>query len=33
VRFRSARERRSVVLIVTSGREHGTAYRIAYRAR
>jgi hypothetical protein len=32
-RFRSARERGSVVLIVTSGREHGTAYRVSYRAR
>jgi hypothetical protein len=32
-RFRSVRERQSVVLIVTSGREAGTAYRVAYRAR
>ena len=32
LRLRNARERRSVVLIVTSGREHGTAYRVAYRA-
>ncbi len=32
-RLRNARERSSVVLIVTSGREHGTAYKVAYRAR
>jgi hypothetical protein len=32
-RFRSVRERQSVELIVTSGREAGTAYRVAYRAR
>src|SRR3954452_15282509 len=31
-RFRSGKERRNVVLIVTSGREVGTAYRIAFQA-
>jgi hypothetical protein len=31
-RFRSGRERSSVVLIVTSGRERGTAYKVFYRA-
>ncbi|HEY6961388.1 MAG TPA: hypothetical protein VI408_05795 [Gaiellaceae bacterium] len=31
-RFRTARERSNVVLIITSGREVGTAYRIAYQA-
>jgi hypothetical protein len=30
--FRSAKERSSVVLIVTSGRQVGTAYKIAYQA-
>lgn len=32
-RFRNAAERANVELIVTSGREAGTAYRVAYRAR
>ena len=31
-RFRSAKERASLELIVTSGREVGTAYRVAYQA-
>jgi hypothetical protein len=30
--FRSAKERKSVMLIVTSGRQIGTAYRVAYQA-
>ena len=30
--FRTAAERKSVVLIVTSGRQVGTAYRVAYQA-
>jgi hypothetical protein len=30
--FRSARERKSVMLIVTSGRQIGTAYKVAYQA-
>jgi hypothetical protein len=30
--FRNAKERSSVVLVVTSGRQLGTAYRIAYEA-
>jgi hypothetical protein len=31
-RFRNAKERQSVMLIVTSGREVGTAYKVAYQA-
>ena len=30
--FRSAKERKSVMLIITSGRQVGTAYKIAYQA-
>jgi hypothetical protein len=30
--FRNARERARVMLIVTSGRQLGTAYRVAYQA-
>jgi hypothetical protein len=30
--FRTAKERKSVMLIVTSGRQLGTAYRVAYQA-
>jgi hypothetical protein len=30
--FRSAKERKSVMLIVTSGRQIGTAYKVAYQA-
>jgi hypothetical protein len=30
--FRSAKERKNVMLIVTSGRQIGTAYKIAYQS-
>ena len=30
--FRSAKERSSVMLIVTAGRQVGTSYRVAYQA-
>jgi hypothetical protein len=30
--FRSAKERQNVMLIVTSGRQIGTAYKVAYQA-
>ena len=30
--FRNTKERSSVVLIITSGRQVGTAYKVAYQA-
>jgi hypothetical protein len=30
--FRTAKERKSVMLIVTSGRQLGTAYRVAFQS-